>query len=235
MVSQNNSSSKQKNSIAQKDWQERLDNTEVDKNDLRHIVMNYLVIEGYKDAAESFRDESGVDPELDLSSIADRMKIRNAVQSGDITTAKGLVNDLNPEILDTNTLLYFHLQQQHLIELIRENRIDDAIDFAREELAAKSEESPNLLEELERTMSLIAFENAESSPMGYLLSPTQRQMMASELNAAILASQCLEKDPRLPLVLKMLVHAQDLLGKKTIFPHLINAVDGTLVLKENET
>eukprot|EP01134_Creolimax_fragrantissima_P003910 CFRG3910T1 len=233
MVSQN-TLGKSKNSISLKEWQDKLDAVEVDKIDLRHIVMNYLVIEGYKDAAESFRDEAGVDPELDLSSIADRMKIRNAVQSGDINTAKGLVNDLNPEILDTNTFLYFHLQQQHLIELIRKNRIDDALEFAREELASKGEENAGLLEELERTMSLIAFEQAENSPMGYLLGSAQRQTMASELNAAILASQCLEKDPRLPMVLKMLVWAQNLLEKKTAFPHLSNAVDATLVVSEEE-
>ena len=30
-----------------------------------------------------------------------------------------MVNDFDPELLDTKPLLYFHLQQQKLIELIR--------------------------------------------------------------------------------------------------------------------
>jgi hypothetical protein len=42
--------------------------------------MNYLVIEGYKDAAEKFSSEAGIPPQVDLSSIEDRMKIRHAVQ-----------------------------------------------------------------------------------------------------------------------------------------------------------
>ena len=106
--------------------------------------MNYLVIEGYKDAAEKFMQESGEKPSLDLASIEDRMKIREAVQQGNIMKAIELVNDLNPEILDTNPQLYFHLQQQSLIELIRDNKIEDALSFAQDELAPRGEENVSI-------------------------------------------------------------------------------------------
>eukprot|EP00126_Sphaerothecum_destruens_P009420 Sdes_comp20502_c0_seq6m14983 len=109
--------------------------------ELNKLVMNYLVIEGYKDAAEKFMKESGEAPSLDLASIEERMKIREAVQHGNISRAIELVNDLNPEILDMNPQLYFHLQQQTLIELIRENRIEEALNFAQEELAPRGEEN----------------------------------------------------------------------------------------------
>eukprot|EP00126_Sphaerothecum_destruens_P009410 Sdes_comp20502_c0_seq1m14973 len=82
-----------------------------------------------------------VAPSLDLASIEERMKIREAVQHGNISRAIELVNDLNPEILDMNPQLYFHLQQQTLIELIRENRIEEALNFAQEELAPRGEEN----------------------------------------------------------------------------------------------
>lgn len=61
--------------------------------------MNYLVVEGYKDAAEQFSLESGLEPTVDLQSIQERMDIRHAVQSGDIDTAIDLVNELNPEVI----------------------------------------------------------------------------------------------------------------------------------------
>lgn len=60
--------------------------------------MNYLVIEGYKDAAEQFSLESGLEPTIDLESIQERMEIRHAIQSGDVDTAIELVNDVNPEV-----------------------------------------------------------------------------------------------------------------------------------------
>lgn len=65
--------------------------------------MNYLVVEGYKDAAEQFSIESGLAPMVDIASIQDRMDIRRAVQSGNVDAAIERVNDLNPDV--SNALL----------------------------------------------------------------------------------------------------------------------------------
>ena len=45
------------------------------------------------------------------------------------------------QILDTNPQLFFHLQQQRLIELIRNGKIEEALEFAQEELAPRGEEN----------------------------------------------------------------------------------------------
>lgn len=45
------------------------------------------------------------------------------------------------QILDTNPHLFFHLQQQRLIELIRNGKIEEALEFAQEELAPRGEEN----------------------------------------------------------------------------------------------
>lgn len=45
------------------------------------------------------------------------------------------------QILDTNPQLFFHLQQQRLIELIRNGKVDEALEFAQEELAPRGEEN----------------------------------------------------------------------------------------------
>lgn len=110
--------------------------------------------------------------------------------------------------MDTNPGLYFHLQQQKLIELIRLGKIEDAILFAQEELAPRGEENPEYLGELERTMALLAFEDITSSPVSDLFDSFQRQKTASELNAAILTAQNQDKNPKLPNLLKMLLWAQ---------------------------
>lgn len=85
------------------------------------------------------------------------------------------------------------------------------------------------MEELERTMALLAFDDTTVSPVGDLLHSSQRQRTASELNAAILTSQSQEKDPKLPSMLKMLVWAQDELDEKAIFPRMKNLVTAELV------
>ena len=45
------------------------------------------------------------------------------------------------QILDTDPQLFFHLQQQRLIELIRSGDINRALEFAQEELAPRGEEN----------------------------------------------------------------------------------------------
>nr|CAG8441833.1 15572_t:CDS:2 [Entrophospora candida] len=184
--------------------------------------MNYFVIEGYKDAAETFSQECGQSPSIDVDSIKDRMNIKNAIQNGNIEEAIEYVNDLNPEasikfvILDTNPKLCFHLQQQRLIEYIRQGRITEALECAQDELAPLGEENTEFLEELERSMALLAFDNTSTSPVGYLFNTSQRLHTASELNAAILTSQSQQKDPNLPNLLKMLVWAQDELDEESL-------------------
>lgn len=60
--------------------------------------MDYLVIEGYKSAAEEFSKETGLEHSVDLSTIETRMHIREAVQRGDVEQAIELVNDIDPTV-----------------------------------------------------------------------------------------------------------------------------------------
>jgi len=188
--------------------------------------MDYLVIEGYKSAAEEFSAEANVQSPVDFDSIESRMVIREALQRGDVEEAITRVNDLNPEILDTNRGLYFHLQQQRLIELIRRGRTREALHFAQEELAPRGEESPEFLGELERTMALLAFDcgpgsntNAPSS-ISELLSPAQRMKTAGEVNAAILESLSQGKEVKLVQLLKLLSWGETMLGERADFPRI---------------
>lgn len=206
--------------ITREEWEKKLSSVNVRKEDMNKLVMNFLVTEGYVEAAEKFRFESGTEPDTDLSTITDRMAVKMAVQCGNVEDAIEKVNDLNPEILDTNPQLFFHLQQQRLIELIRNGKVEEALEFAQEELAPRGEENQSFLEELERTVALLAFEDASKFPVGELLDISQRLKTASEVNAAILTSQSHEKDPKLPSLLKMLIWAQNQLDEKAVYPRI---------------
>ncbi|CAN1810762.1 Protein GID8 homolog, partial [Linum perenne] len=132
------------------------------------------------------------------------------------------------QILDTNPQLFFHLQQQKLIELIRNGEIEEALVFAQEELAPRGEENPGFLEELERTVSLLVFEDMSKCPVRELLDISQRLKTASEVNAAILASQSHEKEPKLPTMLKILIWEQSQLEKKAVFPRINDLSNASL-------
>ncbi|OBZ79435.1 Glucose-induced degradation protein 8 [Grifola frondosa] len=214
--------------ILQEEWERRLHDVNVSKNDLNRLVMDYLVIEGYKSAAEEFSVEAGLESPVDFESIENRMNIREALQRGDVGDAITRVNDLNPEILDTHPALYFRLQQQKLIEYIRQGRIEDALQFAQDELAPRGEESPEFLAELERTMALLAFESSPYAPpaVSELLSPAQRMKTATEVNTAILESLSQGKEAKLVGLLRLLCWGESMLDERAEFPKL-NLSDGS--------
>jgi hypothetical protein len=126
------------------------------------------------------------------------------------------------QILDTNPALYFHLQQQKLIEFIRRGQITEALQFAQDELAPRGEESPEFLSELERTMALLAFDSSPSVPSGIaeLLSPAQRMKTAGEVNAAILESLGQGKEVKLVGLLKLMKWGETMLEERAEFPRV---------------
>ncbi|KAJ0257979.1 Protein GID8 [Hirschfeldia incana] len=214
--------------ITRDEWEKKLNAVKLRKEDMNTLVMNFLVTEGFVEAADKFQKESGTKPEIDLATITDRMAVKKAVQNGNVEDAIEKVNDLNPEILDTNPELFFHLQQQRLIELIRQGKTDEALEFAQEELAPRGEENQAFLQELEKTVALLVFEDASNCPVKDLLDISHRLKTASEVNAAILTSQSHEKDPKLPSLLKMLIWAQNQLDEKAIYPHINDLSNGQL-------
>ena len=99
------------------------------------------------------------------------------IQAGHILEAIALVNELHPQLLDNDRYLLFHLQQQHLIELIRGQKVEEALQYAAEHLAERGEEDGGVLQELERTLALLAFEDPATSPFADLLQPSHRQQV----------------------------------------------------------
>lgn len=67
-------------------------------SDLNTLVMNYLIIEGYKSAAVKFAQEANIPPQVDLESIEERREIRNAIHRGEIQAAIEKINELSPEV-----------------------------------------------------------------------------------------------------------------------------------------
>jgi len=204
------------------DWLEKINDVRIPRAAMNKLIMNYLVTEGFKDAAEKFQEEAGMSPGQDLGLLDNRIKIRDNIQAGNILEAISLVNELHPQLLDNDRYLLFHLQQQHLIELIRQQKVEEALQYAAEHLAERGEEDGGVLQELERTLALLAFEDPAKSPFSDLLQPAHRQQVASQLNAAILKAEHAEStQSKLAVSLRMLVWAQEELDKKRVrYPHM---------------
>ncbi|KAG5149895.1 hypothetical protein JHK82_016776 [Glycine max] len=55
----------------------KLSDVKIRKEDMNKLVMNFLITEGYVEAAEKFRMESGTEPDIDLATITYRMAVKN--------------------------------------------------------------------------------------------------------------------------------------------------------------
>ncbi|KAI8873247.1 hypothetical protein GQ42DRAFT_170766 [Ramicandelaber brevisporus] len=232
------SSNVSKSVISAGEWNQRLATVDISDEDLNKLVMNYLVVEGYTDAAKAFSSESGIALTSDTDPIERRMSIRSSIQTGNIPEAIEKINDLNPEILDVEPTICFRLHLQYLIELIRNGQTLEAIQYAQEELAPRGESNPELLPELEDVMALLAFDTDDLSGTGglpqalrILLDFAQRQQTANELNSAILKTLNQPSESKLPALVKLLSWSQSQLDDRAIYPRLNDITSGELVVQ----
>lgn len=182
------------------------------------LVLNYLVIEGYKEAAEELIKEAGLEENTfsdnasankatkSLGSIDCRLQVRQAIQNGQIDEAISHLNSLNPDILDTTPAVYFHLKLQACLELIRALRLDtpqldeitmtqrilEIIEFARENLAPIAQEHVSAASDAKDPAS-------SSSSKVYFLEELEAVMglLAADLGASWPADDLLQPEQRL--------------------------------------
>ena len=132
-------------------------------------------------------------------------------------------------------------KQQHLIELIRNKRLEEALAFAQDHLCEYGERNEAMQEELERTMALLAFDDPLDSPFSELLQPLQRHKLACEANSAILELENFEATSKLNILVNMLIWSQDLLDKRSVsYPKMkdianarVEEASGTLHVPSN--
>lgn len=118
-----------------------------------------------------------------------------------------------------------------MIELIREQKTDEALSFAQEQLSVDEEYLD--LEELERTLSLLAFDKPEECPFSDLMGMAHRQQLASQVNEVILKEQSgsaeFEKPKFATLIKLLLWNNADMEKKKMVFPKVTDLANAVIV------
>ncbi|KAF2672114.1 lish motif-containing protein [Microthyrium microscopicum] len=188
----------------------RVEEVRPSKGDINAVIMDYLLSEGYPDAAQKFASEANLLPELSIETIEHRVEIRNCILAGDIETAIERINDLNPQILDKNSKLHFALLRLQLVEIVKRgdpNNKEDlmkAISFANKQLAPRAKESKEFIEDLEKGMALIIFPR-DNLPVTLkpLLDPALRFDIAAQVNEAILLSSGSRREARIKDLIKL--------------------------------
>lgn len=67
-------------------------------SDINALILDYLTMEGYPNAAANFSKEANLQPLQESASIQARQDIQNCIHSGDIQSAIETLNELDPEV-----------------------------------------------------------------------------------------------------------------------------------------
>ncbi|KAL8832302.1 MAG: hypothetical protein Q9191_000356 [Dirinaria sp. TL-2023a] len=180
-------------------FEKRVDEIKLSKDDLNGLVMDYLISEGYPDAAAKFAKEANVSSRVDVDTVHERVEIRNLIYREKIQEAIEKINEINPQLLDQDPNLHFALLRLQLIELIRkclakapndEQEFLAAQQFAEIHLGPRAPASPETLADLESTMLLLLFPSDKPIPekAAKVLDPQLRVDIATRVNEAILES-----------------------------------------------
>jgi hypothetical protein len=126
------------------------------------------------------------------NSLFDFVKL---IMSGDIDSAFKKLGEWYPQVIkDETSIICFLLHSQRFIEFIGAGQLEDAVKYARSNLAnfLTHKAFDGLLKE---SVALLAYEKPAESCIGYLLDSPQREFVADAVNAAVLSTNPNMKDP----------------------------------------
>ncbi|CZT07056.1 related to LisH motif-containing protein [Rhynchosporium agropyri] len=205
--------------------------------DINALIFDYLITEGYPSAAAKFSKEANLRLPHAEESLRARRQIQHSIQSGNIKEAVEALNELEPQVLDSNPSLHFALLRLQLVELIRvcnatpggKGDLTPALTFASTHLAPRAPTNNEFMEDLERTMALLVFPaDSLEPPLAALLRPELRRTVADRVNKAILTAQNARRDASIRGLVRLRAWAEDTarLSKKDLPSHIGLGLDG---------
>ncbi|KAI5861608.1 CTLH/CRA C-terminal to lish motif domain-containing protein [Durotheca rogersii] len=218
------------------DFARQVEEVKTPKSDINALILDYLTVAGYPNAAAKFSIEANLQPQQSTPAIQARQQIRAFIHRGDIENATRAINDLDPSVLDEDEPLHFALLRLQLVELIRKcnaqpgGDIEPALEFAQTQLGPKAPRTPQFLEDLEKTMSLLVFDHNNLDPsLAALLEPSLRREVADKVNKAILQRQQQRRDAAIQNLVQMRAWSEDTVrkeGKKELPARIDLGLDG---------
>ncbi|KUI68391.1 hypothetical protein VM1G_04103 [Cytospora mali] len=196
-------------------FESRVMDMNLPKSDLNALILDYLTMEGYPQAAAKFSKEANLQPMQEDPVVKDRQKIKQLIHEGNIQEAIEELNDLDPEILDQDARLHFALLRLQLVELIRDSKEGDksvtsALRFASQQLGPRASAQREFLDPLEKTMALFLYPRDALRPeQAAILHPNLRRDVADMVNKAILFRQQRRREAAIRHLVKVRAWAEE--------------------------
>ena len=218
ILNQNNESKTK--AISNEKWKKELNQQKIDKDKMNQIIANYLFIQGYCLPLKKFISETKIKFNFDENILNKRFLIRQLITSNQIEKAINEIDLIDKKILSENKIIYFVLQRQILLNYIKENKLQEALTFAKDILLPLSKGDDFLFKELEKAMGLLAYENINDAPEKELISDKFLEKIATKMNLVLLNYLSGNKmiNLNLDLLIKLTMYVQQTLKKVITFP-----------------
>lgn len=216
-----NNESKEK-SISNEKWMKEIKSQKISKDKMNQIIANYLFLQGYCTPLKQFIAETKIKFDFDEKLLNQRYLIRQLITTNQIEKAINEINLIDKKILEENKIIYFVLQRQILLNYIKDNKLQEALIFAKDTLLPLSQGDEFLFKELEKTMGLLAYENINDAPEKELITDKFLEKIATKMNLVILNYLSGNKmiNLNLDLLIKLTMYIQQELKKEISFPNI---------------
>ncbi|CAI5537464.1 unnamed protein product [Closterium sp. Naga37s-1] len=121
------------------------------------------------------------------------------IRAGHMDAALNKLFEVLPQLLQNDSAgVTFLLRTTKFAEIVRSGSLEAALAYARSELSGFQGRSPDQDALLEDFLALLAYPDATSSPLAYLLHPSHRDAVADQVNTAILSAAAASSTHSLP-------------------------------------
>ena len=173
----------------------------IPSNACHNIVCSYLKHYGYAETLKAFDEESfqeqvkANEENPQNFGLEDRKKVRNMLFEGNVEGVRELLISKQPELSGAASPLnfqplwrnaFYHLSVQQFIELMREDKYMEAVELSQSSLSLFYKESDEQDKHLKDVLALLAYKDPHQSPVGHLMTTSQRENVADVINTAML-------------------------------------------------
>ncbi|KYQ90022.1 lissencephaly type-1-like protein [Tieghemostelium lacteum] len=126
-------------------------------NEIRvnRIVVDYLLREGYYDSAILLSKQERIQDFVDIGIFLSGKKVVDGLLKQDCTEGLSWCNENKSKLKKIKSNLEFNLRIQEFIELVRANRLLDAISYSRTHLSPNSQTN---MKEIQQAMATLVFQ-----------------------------------------------------------------------------
>lgn len=162
------------------------------------IVHDFLNTQGFQQAATALEEESNLISKSTLrprhsgvTQTDSRQELCNLILNGNLLESQKMISKIEPTFFDKNNELLFDIRLQQLVESIRKNEIESALDIAASDIGPLVSNDKLRLESIQNILSLLVEDKSDNK----IMNEVNRLDLWNRVNQSMLANKVTTSEP----------------------------------------